>query len=883
MLKLLPLINSRQVVCPALLATILLTAGCGESVENNGEMAQAHLSRSEAYEKQGQFKAAIIEAQNVLKKDPDNAQGHIRLARLLQAIGNSRSAISVLEPVAGAANSPEVFLLLAECYNDTGKYHSANDALANYTRSGGDKNGEYTLAFATTLVGLKDRAQAVAVLKSLVPDRQYSAEAKTALAKLYLANQQFGEAQRLVDGVLEQQPQNPEALYVAAQLAYLKNDLDGAEKFLSNALIALPESDFIKPLRAKVLTQLSSVLTEQGRTAEALIYAKLLASENPELHEAKSQLTAALRKLEAGELQEAEAMLTELNAQYPTYEPGTVYLGIVSYQQGKFDKADELLSASIDPETAAPRLISAGAINKLRLNQVDESLQLLQDSLRSHPDNESLLSLYGQIAISQHGTEKAGAMALEKAIAINPDNMKNRALLANYYAANGKPELGRAQISQGLKSAPDDPEVVAAYANFMTRQGDQASAEKAVAALLAQAADNPQALTLGARYAIARKDLATAKSYLQKATAIDADNYEALAALADIAVLEGRLDDAIDRYTRLMQSYPSEEGSYKGIISAYELKQQPGKGLALVKDMSLQKTHSAANAVLAEYYLRKQRFDRAAEYYEKSLPSSNPASAAVPALGATIYYEWARKNLADGDFGLARRNLLTASGYSPNSPALLGLLAETEIRARRFDEAKRIIQNIAGLYPNAAQADLLSGKLLQLQGDQAGALAAYRSGWNKEPSDLSGQLVYQSLQRTAGEQQSSEFLQEWLDRMPRSQAARMARATQLQLAGEADEARVMYESLLEENPNNLTAWNNLAWLYDGIDYQRASEIARKAYALAPDNPSVLDTYGWFLFKAGQVADGVDMLELALSKMPDNKEILSHLEQARKAL
>lgn len=881
MLKLLPPHTIRQPLFAAIMAATLFTMGCSESAENTEELAQAHLSRSEAYEKQGQFKAAIIEAQNVLKKDPDNSLGHIRLARLFKAIGNSRSAINILEPIAETANSREVFLLLAQCYNDTGKYHSAREALANYRQAGGDQNGAYVITHAHTLIGLKERKQGIEVMQSLLSDPQYSAEAKTALAKLYLASQQFPRAQQLVDDVLQQQPENPEALFIAAQLAYFENDLDSAEKFLSNALIALPESDFIKPLRAKVLSQLSSVLTEQGRTAEALIYSKLLASENPELHEARNQLSAALRKLEAGELEEAEAMLTELNAQYPTYEPGTVYLGIVSYRQGKFDKADELLSASIDPETAAPRLVSAGALNKLRLNQVDESLQLLQESMRSHPDNEGLLSLYGQIAILQRGTQQSGAMALEKALAINPDNGKNRALLANYYAANGKLELGRAQIAQSLKSAPDNPEVVAAYADFMTRHGDPASAEKAVAALVAQAPDNPQALTLGARYAMARKDLATAKSWLQKAISVDKNGYPARAALADIAVLDGHLEDAITQYTDLMESHPLEEGPYKGVISAYELKQQPGKGLEIVKDKSVQTPASAANAVLAEYYLRKQRFDRAADYFEKSVQTGNLAS--IPALGAAIYYEWARKNLAEADFGLARRNLLTASRYSPNNPNLLGLLAETEIKARRFDEAKRIIEDIATQYPDSAQADLLSGKLLQLQGNQAGALDAYRSGWKKEPSDLAGQLVYESLQRTAGAQQSSAFLQEWLELKPRSQAARMARATQLQLAGEIAEARVMYESLLEDNPDNLAAWNNLAWLYDGIDYQRASEIARKAYALAPDNPSVLDTYGWFLFKAGQVADGVDMLELALSKMPDNKEILSHLEQARKAL
>jgi Tfp pilus assembly protein PilF len=101
-----------------------------------------------------------------------------------------------------------------------------------------------------------------------------------------------------------------------------------------------------------------------------------------------------------------------------------------------------------------------------------------------------------------------------------------------------------------------------------------------------------------------------------------------------------------------------------------------------------------------------------------------------------------------------------------------------------------------------------------------------------------------------------------------------------QVSGAAERSVPLYERLLQAQPNNVVALNNLGWLYFEKADRRALELLEKAAQLAPENASVLDSYGWVLAKSGKVSEGVSQLEKAYKLAPDNAEIKAHLEQAK---
>ena len=93
--------------------------------------------------------------------------------------------------------------------------------------------------------------------------------------------------------------------------------------------------------------------------------------------------------------------------------------------------------------------------------------------------------------------------------------------------------------------------------------------------------------------------------------------------------------------------------------------------------------------------------------------------------------------------------------------------------------------------------------------------------------------------------------------------------------GQGEKAVVEYEKVLEIEPDNKTALNNLAWLYMLADNPDALALAERAYEADPENPGVLDTYGWIQVQQGRVKGGLRMLTQAMEQLSDIPEVRYH--------
>jgi Flp pilus assembly protein TadD len=87
--------------------------------------------------------------------------------------------------------------------------------------------------------------------------------------------------------------------------------------------------------------------------------------------------------------------------------------------------------------------------------------------------------------------------------------------------------------------------------------------------------------------------------------------------------------------------------------------------------------------------------------------------------------------------------------------------------------------------------------------------------------------------------------------------------------GRFEEAAARYERLRARIGNGDAALlNNLAWAYSGAgDDDRAAAYARRAWALAPGNPATAETLGWALYRRGDVAQGLALLNAAKRGRP----------------
>jgi tetratricopeptide (TPR) repeat protein len=97
-------------------------------------------------------------------------------------------------------------------------------------------------------------------------------------------------------------------------------------------------------------------------------------------------------------------------------------------------------------------------------------------------------------------------------------------------------------------------------------------------------------------------------------------------------------------------------------------------------------------------------------------------------------------------------------------------------------------------------------------------------------------------------------------------------------------AQQIYEKLLELNPKDTVALNNMACLWTEYaikpDPAKAVTYSTRALEIMQENqvpdPNVLDTHGWALISNNQVDQGIDFIQTALDRRPNMMEAHYHL-------
>ncbi len=171
---------------------------------------------------------------------------------------------------------------------------------------------------------------------------------------------------------------------------------------------------------------------------------------------------------------------------------------------------------------------------------------------------------------------------------------------------------------------------------------------------------------------------------------------------------------------------------------------------------------------------------------------------------------------------------------------------------KRSDEALALLERVAKTAPQAAEVMVARGDILRTQRKYPEAIVQYN------------EAIARTLTPSAAN---------W--------GMFFARGTCFERMGDNARAEEDLTQALALAPNQPEVLNYLGymWLTNGEQKERAFKLIERAYTLTPQEPHIVDSYGWAHYLIGKLPRAVTLLEEAVSSMPDEPTINDHLGDA----
>ena len=492
----------------------------------------------------------------------------------------------------------------------------------------------------------------------------------------------------------------------------------------------------------------------------------------------------------------------------------------------------------IDRQAAATYHILVGEL-AVRRNQTEVAARAFLAALRSVPDLD-LAMRATQLAL-QAGDDVAALEAANIWLQLDPNDGDAREVILRVHLINDR-------VDEAL------PQALAVV------DGHAAGAEEGfrhLGLLLARvpARLGPSALALMERVRDRRIDRAgsalaygglalrfdaldVAEKAAREAIAENPDDPAGTLLLAGIKVRRGDIDPALALAEQAFRSQPRvTRGDLRMSFARILLEAgavEPAAGLletAIKDDPDL----VDARYMLGAIAMQNEEWP-AAERWFKSLIGTTRQQEALMQLG----------QLAQQD-GRYEEALGYYSGIDRGPAAFDALTRSAVVMAHlgRLDDARQLLQRVRDELPQAEQQlIMIEVELLVDAGDHSAA---------------------------------QQLLTDAVEASPDDADLRYARALTYERAGDIRSAEADLRHVLEQNQNDARALNALGYMLvlEGNNLDEARDLIDRALVIEPEDPAIMDSKGWLLFKQGDPAAALPWLQRAYTAFPD-PEVAAHL-------
>ena len=583
------------------------------------------------------------------------------------------------------------------------------------------------------------------------------------------------------------------------------------------------------------------------------------------------------------------------------YKLALVYVR-VSQPQEAFKEATEILKQAPDHGPALA-LLTETAITP-------EQVQVAEQEVEKFPHHDSPYFEVANavLAMRKRDLPKAEAL-LNHAISADPKCLEARVAMAVLAVAKKDEARAEEELKAAAELSPVRSNERLTYAEFKIRKGNTEEAKKYLHDLTARARDFVGAWILQAKIAQAEKKYDEVITLLQNVFSRDPDNIEGRVARAQALIGKGDLKQATGILQNVVKTYPNNAVVKYQLALAYLQAKDTNQALAeLDQAVAIAPNYVEPIILLAQLRLRAGDAKSVVGPLESAL-KLRPDLIQVRTLLADAYQAAGRSEDATALF----RDQVQKTPDSPQAYVLLGVLlrrqskndearkafektleldpenalamdqlADLDLQANDFAAVHRRADVVLQKHPQSSPAYYIHGRSYVMEKNFPAAENALKKAIELDPNlGVAYNLLVAIYVQTNRLPEALKELNIVLAKNPRYVPALLTSGIIYTQMGDFAKVKDSYEKALAVDPNLIPALNNLAYIYSEklSNLDRAAELARKAHELQPSEPSVIDTYGWVLYRQGKYQEAAELLAQSAAQAPENGEIQFHLGMA----
>lgn len=654
----------------------------------------------------------------------------------------------------------------------------------------------------------------------------------------------------------------------------------------------------INPRFALASYGLARLLSSQKKYQAAIYYLKdgLSHSPGPDLA-LEMKIALAEAYAQAGDYADSIPLFGDAVAARPDsaelrFNLATAYAHNHDYAQAAEEYKETL---RIDPNHNQAELSLVKAL--MNLSTAEDALRYLQDYTGRNPKDSEGLEMLGE-ALKDSARLPEAVPPLERAIQLNPASYKAHCDLGGVLGQLGRTDDAIRELRTAIELKPDGPEAHYKLGLILRKKKEESAAKQ--------------------QFEIFER-LKQQTEQEMKAASLSSEGNDLLE--------RGFSREAVEAYRKALLLQPRDARlHYNLALALSKVQQHSDEERQLRQAIELDPHFAQAHNQLGSSLMLRERFDEAEREFRAAIESDPQYAEALNNLGTLFgrqaknsaaaqlfreaisispQYTQALINLgltlaAQANYSEAEKPLQNALALEPNNASALTGLGMLQGKSGRDADSVQTFRKLVGLYPASSEAHVNLGIALGDIYDLQGALAEFSEAIRLTPNSWlarynKGRVLYALGQKEAARKElgeavrlspnyvnalfllgvvehsspyATELFQRVVNLQPNNAEARLYLGRNLLQEGKKAEAIAQWEKAVEADPENLSAFANLARVLSQTGSPEAAQYMAKFKALqerqeATDRVRQLNNFALQAAKDNNWSQALGQLEEAI--------------------